>query len=350
MPGRRVTLEQTQIKEILSEYQSPYRGGGRTSEISFQLLGISSNAAFVAGCVCFFEENESPYLVAIWLFFGGSVLNVLLAAYALYEKRIYKWADDNSSFEYLEHVLYVGAGMAFAVGSVLWLPFIYSDSLQEVYGHAAAAWCFIFGSLALVIAAVWNAIDLVEESQRHQAAHHVPSYFDLTLRRLAGMALCCTAIGGALFVAGSFMFRPGFKNDCKLSPDDIPIGMSEHIFTPKHRMPHSHHHEGQGVLAQGFLSPQIGPYRLWHTSEKDQDPRMTWHPIDPLCVNIIKQGTWVYLWGSCVLFLQSLLSMLCCILTHWAQPLPTRRISIDKDYSKNANVAANAAANAAVTG
>jgi hypothetical protein len=126
--------------------------------------------------------------------------------------------------EFLEHILYMGCGVAYAVGSVLWMPWIYQDKWNSIRGHSAAAWCFIFGSVGLVLASIWNAFGLVEESAKRRPRLRDPgNRVEVLCRRLASIALCCTAVGGSLFVAGSFLFRPGFENDCT-NLDPLPLG------------------------------------------------------------------------------------------------------------------------------
>jgi hypothetical protein len=364
---------------------------------------VLANLLFVVGCVMFFEVwPRWVYNTGLWFFFIGSVMNVGLSAYAIVEMKItntqesdgvskspekQERTESNDEFqlgardELFEHTIYIGSGLAFAIGSVMWMPFWYRTSWSAVNGHAASAWCFIFGSLGLVLASIWNAFGLVEESaKRRTRLSSTSQNVEINCRRLASLALCCTAIGGALFVTGSFLFRPGFENDCAIETP-LPEGASgehdrgEPVSGSRFRKLSSVQDHGQLRLPTGaeevIIMPGLdrgssptsdedelgaaplppgGPMALmWSAGLAEQrrhgdhdqearphhdghirafgprghgstpqpvafgrgDPRILFH--NPMCVDIVRQGTWVYLWG-CVAFLaQSIMSLVCSV-------------------------------------
>lgn len=364
MPGRRVTFRTTHYERIVPRSRSSAEinfgkrrtdeRAGYNAELYVLVIGIIVNLMFLIGCIMFFEIWPLwVYNAGLWLFFVASILNAGLSAYAMWELRVAKKRTEEdfakevgSRDEFLEHVLYLGSGVAFAIGSILWMPWIYGSEWDAVRGHAGAAWLFIMGSLGLVLASIWNAFGLVEESVKRRTKLRDPgNKVEMWCRRIASLALCCTALGGSLFVAGSFLFRPGFENDCGIN-EPLPYGIIEEQKQKSDR--YRWHMRGNGMNliaaseytfdvnkidinllrkqnethAPSFATLSGGEGEDWPTNKRPHHvKKKLFH--NPFCVDILRQGTWIYLWGSLAFFLQSVLSLLCSvILQHYSKPTP----------------------------
>lgn len=308
MPGRRVSVRPTVFHRIVN---APEKRELLT-EYTVLVLGIITNFIFVVGCILFFEVF-SPKIndIGLFLFLTGSLMNVILSGYVMWEHRHAREAfEGGARDEFLEHLLYVGSGIFFAAGSILWMPLWGENETHIFVGHASSAWCFIWGSLVLVLASIWNAFGLVDE---HSKKDELPSSTDIVCRRLASVALCCTALGGSLFVAGSFMFRPAFENDCVAEKRE------------------DSHEEGSS------------PWRRGHHIGFLQAGASMWYPADPsrfkagskveltaMCLGIINQGTWVYLWGCLLFFAQSVISLVVCITMNKADARPKMNLVVGR--------------------
>jgi len=282
------------------------------TEYTVLALGILTNFIFVIGCVLFFEYF-SPRVnnIGLTLFLIGSLMNVMLSGYVMWEHRHARESFEGvARDEFLEHLLYVGSGILFAAGSVLWFPLWGDDETHIFVGHASSAWCFIWGSLVLVLASVWNAFGLVDE---HLKKDELPTPTEIMCRRLAAIALCCTAVGGALFVAGSFMFRPAFENDCVA--EKRAVGHEE---SP------SRWRRGDHV---GFL--QAGA-SIWDPPDPSRVKAGSRVELTAMCLGIINQGTWVYLWGCMLFFAQSLISLVVCITMNTADARPKMNLVMSR--------------------
>jgi len=308
MPGRRVSVRPTVFHQITN---APEKRETAT-EYTVLALGILTNFIFVIGCVLFFEEF-SPKVndIGLLLFLIGSLMNVFLSGYAMWEHRhASQTFEVGARDEFFEHLLYVSSGIFFAVGSVLWMP-VWGENKTHIFiGHAGSAWCFIWGSMVLVLASVWNAFGLVDE---HSKKDELPSSHEIMCRRLASIALCCTALGGALFVAGSFMFRPAFENDCSA---EIREDSREDGPGPWRR---SHH--------VGFL--QAGA-SMWDPSDPSRVTADSMVRLTAFCLGIINQGTWVYLWGCTLFFAQSVISLFVCVTMNNADSRPKMNLVVNR--------------------
>jgi hypothetical protein len=398
MPGRRITSRSTRFDFILplklrrklgqqessASSKREVSNAGFKAEITVGALGVFTNSLFVIGCIMFFEIWPMwVYNTGLWLFLMGSLMNVGLAAYSLWEGRVSSRDQDNmgSRDEIWEHLLYILSGLAFAVGSIMWMPFLYTSQWKAVWGHGMSAWCFIWGSLGLVLASIWNAFGLMEESsKRRDKQQRDPRHenMEIAFRRLSSIALCCTAVGGALFVAGSFLFRPGFENACSGSGGLLPA--SDRFLFPRHRWENSYsrfwdrrpqdasawiaadHHAalldipftpgragGRHGATVGIESRVLAPDPWddgYHAIVEDEEAeevaeaKLPGGPVALLlaasrvaapapppgatglraavlpCVDIVKQGTWIYLWGSVSFLAQSILSLACSAIMH----------------------------------
>lgn len=302
MPGRRVSLRPTVFHRIVKASEKREN----LNEYVVLGIGILTNFIFVIGCILFFEIFPIEVNnIGLWLFLIASLMNVFLSMYVMWEhKEAQEAFEGGARDEFLEHFLYVASGLFFAVGSVLWMPVWGESKARNFVGHSASAWCFVWGSVGLVLASVWNAFGLVEENAKRS---ETPTKVEVLCRRLASLALCCTAVGGALFVAGSFMFRPAFENDCKEAIERAAV---------QHPWRHRHHHVGFLQVGGDAWDPRI--------SADSEGREMSW------CLSIINQGTWVYLYG-CLLFLaQSVISLVVCIIMNRTDARPKMNLMVGR--------------------
>lgn len=217
MPFRQVTsrrrvfhglLRPHQIRDVTPEY-------GHNAELVMDLLYATANLMFVVGSVCFFANlpRAARYAGAI-LFLIGSVFTAVCAFITLLENIAVRSAKAKvrpGRNEVLESINYVIAGVLFAVGSVLWVPGVFHTPGSKVVGQGAGTWLFILGSFSLTLASYANAIGLATE----RGWEGVPDGWARTCFRIDCFGLGCTQIGSVLFVAGSFLYRPGFENHCE---------------------------------------------------------------------------------------------------------------------------------------
>mmetsp|Transcript_25432 Transcript_25432/g.73367 ORF Transcript_25432/g.73367 Transcript_25432/m.73367 type:complete len:353 (+) Transcript_25432:89-1147(+) len=302
MPGRRVTLRPTAYANVYtSKAELEY---GTAAEYVVHGLGILTNLLFVVGTICFFEVlPPEVYRGGIWCFIIASIMHLMISIFQSWESSSARWRSPGMIHsELAENILYCTAGVSYFVGSILWLPGLYSNPMRLLWGHATATWFFIWGSFALVVGSYWNAVGVIETNTL--ARTRIPIW----VRRCASVALCCTAVGGSLFVAGSFLFRPGFKNSCE-----------------------------EPSIAAEVAGEKRLRHRRWQTEQTIMRPRRlrtTTPPPDQemvsLCVDVIAQGTWLFLWGSVFFLAQSVLSLVCTMALHRTKPLPRTPIGVEK--------------------
>jgi hypothetical protein len=144
---------------------------------------------FIAGSVLFFPRFEAYADLGAWIFFGGSLLYLVVTVHDLVEVRRHWWIDKHHDrdtvLEYAAAASYVWGTILFTVGSVFFL--------SAVGWFKAGAWCFVIGSLLFVVGAVINVLQIV----RAQAI------VTLQLMNLTAIAF---VVGAVLFTVASIPY------------------------------------------------------------------------------------------------------------------------------------------------
>jgi len=323
---------------LKKDSETPTAVHGHAAEYAVGSLSVCTNAMFVVGSICFFDGW--PLWVAFlgdWLFIVASVLTLLLAAWAMCESWIahkHRDADEEEKQrdELMENFNYVVANIIFVVGSVFFMPGIYTGHDEELAGHEAGAWCFIFGSFGFVLASYWNALGMASE----HGYRHAPSSAAATCVQLSKVSLCLSMVGGALFVTGSFLYRPGYTNmhGCGRSarshspPSSLVM---QPMLKPRLSALESSSDKWpdrqglQGLAASGMSKPQRlhrtsrRPIAALSPSEVGQPSPASLAAVGPdtlQCLNAIRDGTWLYVLGSLCFLLQSVLSLASSVIMH----------------------------------
>jgi len=300
MPGQFVKLRPVEnVKVIMHEYHT---------EVFMHGLGITNEVMLCVACVFFFEFMPKPiYHTGIFLWIAGCLFGVTVSAYHMWEYNTAKSRYKGEvRHEMLELAMYMFSHITFVVGSILFFPWLYTTQTALTIGHACATWLWIWGSVALVVAGHWNAIGFIETATKLPVGRRT-----VLLRRCASVALTCTAIGAALFFAGSFLFRPGFKNQCESPQAFHPSSATDdtkdfgHMIEPdmmgKARM------KLRGARDYSLTVEAVSA---------GQDPEPKGYELDGFCVSIIEQGTLLYLLGCLCFLVHSILNTCCSVLIH----------------------------------
>jgi len=310
MPGQQVKIRPVQNVQAVANVRTLQRDYNR--EIFMHGLGMANETVLCVACIFFFEfMPKRVYITGVFLWIVGCIFGTGVSIFHMVEYQMARSKYRGQvRHEMLELVLYLICHLLFLGGSVLYLPWLYTTQGALMWGHAVATWLWIWGSIALIIAGHWNAIGIIEESTRLPVCRRT-----VLLRRTASVALTCTAIGAAVFFAGSFLFRPGFKNECESPEAFVPAETVEAVTTAIGRRMKMHPHRFANMIepdllpaakakARGGAGPEAvaaapGDYEL-----------NTW------CVSIIEQGTLLYLVGCLAFWLNSLLSTACSMILH----------------------------------
>jgi len=157
------------------------------------------------------------------LFILGSVITFAFALFNMVESRAhwkdYANAEREDRIEFWETLMFFLAGCVFLAGSIFYWPGIFAWWYQgqtetyindaEEHGEGVGAYCFVSGSTLFLIASMFNAIGLgmnkeeAEENRISVITHYIHV-----------VALMCSQCGSVLFVAGSLMYRPGVGGSC----------------------------------------------------------------------------------------------------------------------------------------
>ncbi len=145
--------------------------------------------AFVAGSVFFFPALSRWLSVGDWLFFGGSLLYLVVTGHDLLEVIRYWRTRHTATFaagiERVAAVSYVAGSLLFTVGSLCFLP-----ALDAV---PAGSWCFIVGSALFVTGGFVNILQVVE----------APSLLYL---QLFNLTVAQFVVGSALFAVATIPY------------------------------------------------------------------------------------------------------------------------------------------------
>jgi hypothetical protein len=141
---------------------------------------------FIVGSVFFFPAFAAYADTGAWIFFGGSLLYLVVTVHDLLEVRRY-WRknrrhDRQQMLDYSASAGYVGGTILFTAGSVFYL--------SAVGLYQAGAWCFVVGSLLFVVGACINVLQIVKAR----------SLLTLQLMNLTAVAF---VVGSVLFTVAS---------------------------------------------------------------------------------------------------------------------------------------------------
>jgi len=192
---------------------------GHHMEYVVAWLGVAVNIGFIIGSVCFL--SRWPIAVIFfgdWFFVIGSAITVCLSIHAIHESHaLEKFSEmlrltggENRLMrnEFLEQLNFLGSGIIFFIGSLLYMPGIYGDNQEmKEYGAALGAYCFITGSMGFVMASFFSAIGMASDPN-HQNLQ--PGSIKMYCHYLHIMGLACAQIGSVFFVTGSVLYRPIF--------------------------------------------------------------------------------------------------------------------------------------------
>ena len=165
------------------------RGDLRTQfrwEIINAVLYKVGGIIFIVGSILFFPRFAAYADWGAWIFFGGSLLYLVVTVHDLievhYNCRGRAPLKPDEALEYLAAVSYVGGTLLFIVGSVFFL--------SAIGWLHAGAWCFILGSLLFVVGAMVNVLQIVKARSK------------LTLQ-LMNLTAVAFVVGAVLFAVAS---------------------------------------------------------------------------------------------------------------------------------------------------
>ena len=129
-----------------------------TQAIIYIIGGIS----FIVGSVFFFPALGRFMNIGAWVFFGGSILYLIVSGHDFAEVLVgYRHGELLSRMERSEFaaaVAYLSGTILFLLGSLFFLSWI--DRVQ------VGAWCFIVGSLLFVLGSSINILQVPAKSKR----------------------------------------------------------------------------------------------------------------------------------------------------------------------------------------
>ena len=153
------------------------------------ILYILGGLTFIAGSVFFLPRYDTLSDTGAWIFFGGSLIYLVVTGHDLLESANYlRRQKQRVIWNWLEFLIanvYVGGTILFTVGSLLFL--------SQIDAIIAGGWCFTIGSLLFLIGACLNVIQIVKEG----------SFVKLQLLNATAISF---AIGSTLFLIASMPY------------------------------------------------------------------------------------------------------------------------------------------------
>lgn len=269
---------------------------GHFVEYIYQILSIISCVIFVVGSFCFLPGFPA-YVIKTgdMLFIIGSIIYMVMSFHTLLEIRsTVKQKGEMDAYsrgeifcEWFEQILYFVAAVIFTIGTVLFWPGIpWANEDSAKYGEFVATWFFIVGSYGFVLATFCNSIAMTERGNRTA----VPGKVGIVCHWMMVWELFLSLFGGILFVIGSYLYRPGFRNDCS-------------------------------------------QYRL---IEDEETSHGTAHEeVNDYCVSVLKSGTYMYIIGSFLYTFQAITCFVRCIIRHHFIPKDDGWFLKEGDSSSN---------------
>lgn len=153
------------------------------------LLYIVGGMTFIMGSIFFLPRYEELSDIGAWIFFGGSLVYLVVTGQDLLESSSYLRSRDTLTIwnwlEFLVANIYVAGTLLFTIGSLLFL-----SQIDEI---VAGGWCFTIGSLLFLIGACLNVIQIVHEG----------SFVKLQLMNATAITF---ALGSTLFLIASMPY------------------------------------------------------------------------------------------------------------------------------------------------
>ena len=153
------------------------------------LLYIVGGMTFIMGSVFFLPRYDHLSDIGAWIFFGGSLVYLVVTGQDLLESITYlRYRKKPTVWDWLEFVVanvYVGGTILFTVGSLLFL-----SQIDEII---AGGWCFTIGSFFFLVGACLNVNQIVHES----------SFIKLQLLNATAITF---ALGSTLFLIASMPY------------------------------------------------------------------------------------------------------------------------------------------------
>jgi len=122
--------------------------------VLYKLGGV----VFIIGSILFFPRFEAHADLGAWVFFGGSLLYLVVTGHDMAEVRHYhkinKNQDLKAQLEYIAASSYLVGTLLFTVGSIFFL--------STVGWTIQGAWCFILGSLLFTLGACINVLQIIQ--------------------------------------------------------------------------------------------------------------------------------------------------------------------------------------------
>lgn len=262
-------------------------------EYMIGVLGICFNLMFAVGSICFFSEVKAVLELGDWLFIIASVGVFLMAGWTALECLVARRASELNELqrdELLESLLYCISALIFAGGSVLFMPGLYASETSEFWGHEWGAWLFAIGSFGFLTAAYWNALGLGarrdHSKKKVKEAALARSRAEESCSYIASFELWVLLTASALFVVGSFLYRPSLETQC---PEARRLARAPHAAP------------GRSMLQSGKFMGQHPTLRVGF--QGDAEPAM------PMCLSPATQGTYLYTIGSFMFVVQSIMCL-----------------------------------------
>jgi len=162
-------------------------------ELTNGILYIIGGITFVIGSVFFLPQYEEFLDIGAWIFFGGSIIYLIVTGQDLWESLHYLRSQPLLSIwdwlEFLAANVYIVGTILFIVGSLLFL--------SEIHMIVAGSWCFIIGSFLFLVGACINIIEILQAT----------SLIKLQLLNITAITF---ALGSTLFLVASipYLWQP----------------------------------------------------------------------------------------------------------------------------------------------
>lgn len=206
---------------------------GHFLEYFIGLTLVAASIMFVVGSYCFLTGNPKWItMLGDELYIAGSLIYLVTSLYSAVELSMSCCAyHQREVSEMFENILYIVAALIFTAGTVLFWPELW-DGHGEQVALTCEIWgsyCFIIGSIGFCMASFFNALSLNRDAERAATIGNSTKKRDIVIAKrchyLTISALFFSQLGGVLFVAGSYLYRPGFNNHC--DPEKEALGTEE---------------------------------------------------------------------------------------------------------------------------
>lgn len=223
-------------------------------------------------------------LIGVWIFLFAAGFSFLQSAHDVLETRMAYMHDllaEEGRDEFFESVCFMASNAIFFSGCFPFMPGLFTGE-NEAPAHEFGAWLFTLGSVGFVMAAYFNALGLssIPADKENESVAFV--------RRLATNELLLTILGSVLFVIGSILYRPSLDTRCaeRATPGLLATGAQRSNVSSAQGAVLLQLQAAASFVASGF-------------SSKGQ-PAVA-------CADSYEEGTWMYIIGSSLFLVQSVL-------------------------------------------